>query len=383
MNKTKEIIKNIFIKLKELISHNKSIKNVKLIQENNTSENENVNLDLSAKNNKKNTYIPEKENIENVSKDYIEFFKRLEIDDKGEIDIEDLIKTRLSENVKEIIYDYPLKGSVGNYYEEEKKIVIHPALIGRFRKLTLYHELNHTASTHDNKVGFKTINTLFGIGLNEGITQSLAEEAVGITDPTSYPIQKAVYRIFTKIADKKDFVHDYLLGTEKVEQTLQQKYGDMFLLQYKILGMQLDNATVALINYSCNPNKEKKEQFKETLIGCYKGLDGEVETLTKLFLEQSKDTQKNNELLSEVTKYQNIRTDPYLHPDIEPVKVEFSKEFCNRLERDRTKRGDFINNLSAKGFEKTMNKTNQVNNSEKKENRENIEINNKEQNFER
>lgn len=139
------------------------------------------------------------------------------------------IKEKLHNIIKDVEYNNEDSTVYGTWNIKNYHIVFN--LFKEFKKTTIIHELLHALTTSkDKNLGITKIGLdfrkhtndknyeVFGLGLNEGITDLLAEEISGI-ETTNYPKQKEFFKILSIIIGRDCILERYCKGFDEKEFT--------------------------------------------------------------------------------------------------------------------------------------------------------------------
>lgn len=162
-----------------------------------------------------------KNEASNQLKKISEYFK--------EILPESYIINQAEKNINTIVYkDMPL-GLNGNYNYVKKEISVNINANEDAQKISLIHEMLHAITYRDfESRGFKRKNEdgmiTKGIGLDEIITEEIAEEITGAKNEKVYRFIRPIYVLYKKAIGKEYFIKDYVLGTDTVKERIEEKF---------------------------------------------------------------------------------------------------------------------------------------------------------------
>lgn len=162
------------------------------------------------------------------------------------------LTNKLNSNINAVYYCF-LKNSNGSFIFPTHEVFIKNDINENSKNLALAHELWHGISLNENGTGFLQIqdNKESRRFFNEGITDCLAEDLVGEKfNKDNYEIFRHTCRVLFTMVDKKLFYKDYLYGTNEVENSISQKYGQEILETYKYIVSLLDVIGTYNLEYS-------------------------------------------------------------------------------------------------------------------------------------
>ena len=215
---------------------------------------------------------------------------------------EDYILVQAHNNIAEIIQkDLPHKFT-GWYNDGEKKIYIDKKKVADYFEECLLHEMLHAITIRSKfSKGFKRplyqdgkFVKSIGIGLDEGITQTIAEEIAQTKNKKSYLCEKSIYKFLKIMAGEENLLSDYMLGTNKTEEYIKQNYKPEMLINYRQLNHFLDTANYISLNMSRIteeiPNYEEKlKKMQDAMDFCYKATMEPINTMGKIFNQKQQE----------------------------------------------------------------------------------------------
>lgn len=256
------------------------------------------------------------------------------------------IETLLKENIKELKHISKENGFTGYYDLTDKNIYINDSILDRIKannntsdlkisteemlkKHLIIHEMWHAISNRIHKfktipISDKEIKIIYndkdikdlsegrmisgtdglkkdkligekisdeGLAYTEGMTELLTDLTCGYSVSTAYPHEKEVITLLRHFADFKNMISDYTDGTSKIEEELEKKYGEVFLLNYRTLRKNMDEYT----------------KIGNKLIGEYELENGESKD--SLLEEQKDKKQFTNKMIRNMVRREKIRVE--------------------------------------------------------------------------
>lgn len=225
------------------------------------------------------------------------------------------IKNELNIKLNEL-HVKPLDYGDANYDEDTRNININSKstsnLSNKTLLLNIIHELIHLLSHRINSnissprgLGFIKIHNIeTGRGINEGITEYLAEKIMGIQHhDISYTIETSTCGILSNLIGLKPFIKDLIYGANEVEQEFKNQYGDKMLMLYKSASSLLDTITVSQKNLNTSDDILLSLDFLENIDNAKSSLDNVLDEMLSIALEKNTNFADFSNLLHEVDEY--------------------------------------------------------------------------------
>ena len=167
---------------------------------------------------------------------------------------EEEILKQARENIKRVLLENLKDGYLANYNFETREITISTKLDEDSRKVAMIHEMLHAITNRNStSKGFKRVNptdgiTRKGIGMDEAITEEMAQRISGIKRDRNYEIERMMLDLFSAAIGEEFFIKDYLLGTNFVEKEMRKQYNEQVLLLYEKANFYVDALTLSGLN---------------------------------------------------------------------------------------------------------------------------------------
>lgn len=227
----------------------------------------------------------------------------------------DEILRRLNENIQEVEYIEEGNGLTAEYNFREKKIIMHKIgdnisddIREKVYKAVVIHEMWHAISNRPDGDGlYRVVNgEVVGEGVNEGFTQLITERMLGYSVVGVYQFEKETVEVLEKLGGTENLISDYIYGTSKMEDKMEEKYGRVGGLNYRVIRKNMDKRLVVYLKtrgiYRNSEEKRQEEQLTKEM----KEEEVRVKNVIKNMLRREKIRVKEANNLDEFKKYAKL-----------------------------------------------------------------------------
>lgn len=232
------------------------------------------------------------------------------------------IEKLLNENIREIEYTDKKDGFVAEYSCVDKKIIFNKfksnildnkseETIKKLYKICVIHEMWHAISERQERgrglykieqYGSEQIET--GEAITEGITQLITERMFGYGIIDVYQFEKETVAVLEQLVGRESIISDYVYGTSKIEEKIEEKYGRVGLFNYKLLRKGMDERLVTYQKmYGIYRNSEEERKDKEQLMKEIKEQEKFVKMIMKNLLRREKKRVEEANSIDEFERY--------------------------------------------------------------------------------
>lgn len=183
-------------------------------------------------------------------------------------------------------------------------------------------------------LGFKkNHNIQTGRGINEGITEYLAEKIIGIQHhDISYPIETSTCGILSNLIGLKPFIKDLINGTNEVEKELKNQYGDKMFMLYKSASSLLDTINVSQKDFDTTDDIISMVEFSKYIDDAKSSLNKVLDEMLSIALEKNSNFLEFSNLLHEVDEYPENENFNLFNFKKDMIIVNYDKEVDQFLE---------------------------------------------------
>lgn len=278
-------------------------------------------------------------------------------DDKEEIYktiSRDEIERRLNVNIQGIEYTNNENSFDAEYNPRDKKIIFNKTKHTgeKFFKLILVHEMWHAIVNRPDGMGLYRIQNdkVVGEGIDEGFTQLMTERMLGYSSVGTYQFEKETTAVLEKLVGGENLMSDYIYGTSKTKEKMEEKYGQVGEFDYRILRKFMDERLVLKQKADGIYRNKEERQDKEQLIEKMKEKEARVKELVKYLLLREKLRVEEANSLDGFEKYDKLLKTLSFCTELKDIE-EFDLEEEIRVNSERLGK---IENRNLKEFEETI-----------------------------